>query len=254
MRWNKRVKSDEETSGEPSSDRYLITYADLITLLLGLFVILYATSQIDNEKFKAFSSAFSEYFKAKDSKTLQGGDGVLQGHKKGVPLATLAPLTIKSPAEVESKLSKSLAKEIAQGGIKITFAGNEMILSVQEKLLFESGKAELSADAYRIIDILAASLRGSDLKISVDGHTDSAPIRSFQFESNWHLSVARATNVAYGLVRAGAPEDNLSIRGFAATRPVAPNSSEAGRALNRRVEVVIAPASQDSPATAKKNN
>lgn len=241
--------NNNEPEHNTGSDRYLITYADLITLLLGLFVILYASSQVDREKFKEYSAAFSEYFTAQEDKILQGGDGVLQGNKKGVPKAILNPASAKSLSEISLELSNSLSEYIKQGSIEIKEIDGGFAIVMPEKMLFESAKASIQPFAYTLLDTLAGALKGINMELSVDGHTDGIPIKTFQYESNWHLSVARATNVAYALIQKGVPDQNLVIRGFGSQRPVAPNNDEFGRAKNRRVEITIKEKSAAAPTT-----
>ena len=248
MRNSKKLRHrlTERNSG---TDRYLITYADLITLLLGLFVILYATSRVDSTKFKEMSAAFSEYFKAKDAKILQGGDGILTGHSKGVPEAILPPRNGKSLDEISIRTEKALSKYIESGSLEIKKQKQGIILVLPEKLLFESARAEIRGEGIEVIDTLASILSGIKQNITIDGHTDSTPIKTFQYESNWHLSVARALNVAYQLLDQGVPEENLSIRGYGSQKPVAENLTEAGKAKNRRVEISITELKNDSPIT-----
>lgn len=230
------------------ADRYLITYADLITLLLGLFVILYSTSQIDSEKFKEYSKAFSEYFKSKDNKVLQGGDGVLEGNRKGVPEPILPPATQKSIGEIAEMSQKSLAKFIESGTVEIIQTEQGLKIVLSEKLLFKSAKAEIEPNGISALDSVAQALKSSAQLIMVDGHTDSDAIRTFSYESNWHLSAARATNVAYKLINAGVPEFNLMVRGFGSQRPIDDNTTVAGKARNRRVEIFIQEISSESPS------
>jgi chemotaxis protein MotB len=230
------------------ADRYLITYADLITLLLGLFVILYATSQVDAEKFKEYSSAFSEYFKSKDNKVVQGGDGVLEGHKKGIPEPILPPAPQRSIQEIADLSKTALAKFIESGQIELVQTDEGLKIVMSEKLLFKSAKAVIEESGFSALDSVASVLKSSSQKIMVDGHTDTDPIRTFLYESNWHLSAARATNVAYRLIQNGVPEYNMMIRGFGSQRPNSDNTTEDGKAANRRVEIFIKAASPDSPS------
>jgi chemotaxis protein MotB len=239
--------TNDSNDSDTKTDRYLLTYADLITLLLGLFIILYASAQVDEEKYKEFAAAFSEYFK--DGKPVEGGSGVLEGRRDGLPEPILHPSGKKSfktiAAETEEKLAKyiedkSLSVEQIEGGLKLTLS---------EKMLFESSKAEIQPDAFPVLDTLSRILQGVDYQIYVDGHTDSDPIRTFRYESNWHLSVARAVNVGYYLIQRGLPEVNTTIRGFGAQRPVAGNVTAEGKARNRRVEITLKKLEADDPST-----
>lgn len=240
----KKNRNDGHNAG---AERYLITYADLITLLLGLFVILYSSSQVDQEKFKDMSVALSKYFTAKDGKVLQGGDGVLDGNKDGVPEAILAPVVQRSLKEISEEASVALKDYIGRGEVEMKINEFGLVINIPEKLLFRSGKAELQKDALPMLDTLAEILKGTNKQISIDGHSDIVPIRTFQFESNWHLSVTRAMNVAYRMIRSGLPEYNLQVTGFGSQRPIADNTSDEGKARNRRVEIILKELTTESP-------
>ena len=241
-------KPNKDDGHNTGSDRYLITYADLITLLLGLFVVLYGSSQVDKEKYSEFSAAFSQYFKAKDGKVLQGGDGVLQGHRKGVPEPILAPVSQKSLGEISKDLQQSLKKFIDNGTLNVSINDSVLKINLSEKLLFRSGKAIVEPEGMDALDSIADILKGVKQSVFIDGHTDSDPIRTFQFESNWHLSSARATNVAYRLISGGLPEFNLTVRGYGSQRPIADNSTPEGKAKNRRVEITLTGLSANMPS------
>ncbi len=238
--------SDEEHNS--GTDRYLITYADLITLLLGLFVILYAASQVDQEKYSEFSAAMAQYFKT-GAGVLEGGDGLLEGQKNGLPEPIFQSGSKVSVDEIVEETKKALSSYIDNGTISMTRGNGNFVLTLPEKLLFKSAKAEIEPAGRFILDTLARVLSGIDKQIAVDGHTDTDPIRTFRYESNWHLSVARATNVAYTLIRSGVPERNMSIRGFGSQRPIAENNDAAGKSKNRRVEVTISEIPGNVPST-----
>jgi chemotaxis protein MotB len=218
-------------------------------LLLGLFVILYASANVDKEKFSEFSAAFSEYFKAKDPKILQGGDGVLQGHKKGIPDPVYPPVSQKTLDDISQESTEILKKFIVDETIEVERTEGGLVIRLREKLLFESGKAEVSGPGLGALDSLAQVLSGISQQIAIDGHTDSDPISSFQFESNWHLSVTRAVNVAYELIQRGVPEYNLVVRGYGSLRPVADNTSPEGKSRNRRVEITLKELTAESPTS-----
>jgi chemotaxis protein MotB len=233
----------------PASDRYLITYADLITLLLGLFVILYASSQVDEEKYKEFSEAFKDYFKSPKEQVLTGGNGILEGHKQGIPEPILPNPSEKSFEDFSKNAENALRGFIENGSLDIKINKAEIVVSLPEELLFRSGKANIQPGGQIVLDTIARFLTGMPFQLTVDGHTDATPIKTFRYESNWHLSVSRATNVAYRLVQKGVPEPNLVIRGFGAQRPITDNASNEARAKNRRVEITISQLSEETPST-----
>lgn len=222
-----------------NTDRYLITYADLITLLLGLFVILYVTAQVDEGKYKEFSKAFSDYFKSSKEQVLQGGGGLMEGHKKSIPVPVFQNPARQSLQDIKTEIEKSLEPLIKQNLFSIKNGPDGLILTLPEKLIFKSGEADIEAKAQPVLDSIASLMSGLNKQITVDGHTDTQPIKTFRFESNWHLSTARALKIGYALIRKGIPEKNVVIRGFGAQRPISDNSTLEGRTLNRRVEITI---------------
>ena len=237
VRFNRKLTDEEEA--KVSKDRYLITYADLITLLLGLFVILYAASQVDEERYKEVSNAFSEYFKSTKEQVLQGSGGVMAGHKNGIPEPIMQNASPKSLEDVAKQATESLGMYLQKGLISIRSSQNELVVALPEQLLFKSGKADVEPQGVPVLDSIANIIRDVDFQITVDGHTDDVPIRTFRYESNWHLSVARAMNVAYKLITRGIKQENLIVRGFGEQMPVADNQTETGRAKNRRVEITV---------------
>ncbi|MFN3780764.1 MAG: flagellar motor protein MotB [Candidatus Kapaibacteriota bacterium] len=248
----KKLRNKEEETGRTSADRYLITYADLITLLLGLFVILYVTSRVDEERYKEFAKAFSEFFKSNDSKQILGeGLSPFLGAKKGIPEPVLPYPDRRNLKEIQSDIIKNLENYLLKGEIAIESKGASLVITLPERLLFKSGKAEIEPEGEDVISRLALALYGlaRDQEVAIDGHTDSDPIRSFRYPSNWHLSVARAVNVAFLLINKGVPEHSIVVRGFADQRPVADNSTPEGKAKNRRVEITISEQKSNVPNT-----
>ncbi|GAB1429970.1 flagellar motor protein MotB [Ignavibacteria bacterium] len=239
-------KRREPENDHSSQDRYLITYSDLITLLLGLFVILYASAQVDTGKYKEFSMAMSEYFKP-DSKSSPKSDRLLPG-SEGIPQPILPRSTEKTLDQLQQETVRALDKQLAANTVEILRTPSHLRLRLSEKLLFLSGKADIQPAGAVILDSLAAILRGIPQDIVVEGYTDSIPIRTFQFESNFHLSAERALNVGYYLLQAGVPSESFSVQGFGETRPVAPNSTPDGRARNRRVEILLSSKSPEMPS------
>lgn len=233
---------------ESKTDRYLITYADLITLLLGLFVILYASAQVDEEKYKELSQAFSSYFQPGEVNS-SNGNGILNGSKTLLPNPSKPVNSDRSIANIAQQTEQSLKKFIDDGTIRIKKGDKELTLVLSESLLFESAKAEVQPSGKEVLDSVSKFLTGIDYEIKVDGHTDSSPIKTFRYESNWHLSISRALNVAYLMVRNGVPEKNLVIRGYGAQRPESDNITEGGRTLNRRVEITITDLPDDALTT-----
>lgn len=223
-----------------STERYIITYADLITLLLGLFVILYAASQVDLGKYREVAQALVRYFNpgAAPMPLEQRGQALLPS-EEGIPQPILPRSAYQSVDEWIQQTERLFKPYVEKGMLEIERTAEGAVVRVAEALLFESGKAELQPQSLPVLDTLASLLRNVPYLISVDGHTDSIPIRTLRYESNWHLSTARALTVAYHLMQRGVPESQLAVRGFGPQRPIAPNSTPEGRARNRRVEIVL---------------
>lgn len=247
----KKVPKEEE-SGRTSPDRYLITYADLITLLLGLFVILYVTARVDEERYKEFAKAFADYFKPEKGQDIHNtGLDPFKGVRKGIPEPVLPFPDRRNLSQIQSDIEKSLDAYLKRGDIAVETRGPNIVVTLPEKLLFKSGKAEIEPGGEEILIKLAQSLQGlaKDQEVAVDGHTDSDPISNFRYPSNWHLSVARAVNVAYLLIAKGVPEYSVVVRGFGDQRPIADNSTPEGKAKNRRVEITISEQKPNVPTT-----
>ncbi|MCB0386017.1 MAG: OmpA family protein [Bdellovibrionales bacterium] len=137
-------------------------------------------------------------------------------------------------------LAQKLEKEIRNEQVEIEVKGKKMIIRVQEKGSFDSGSAELQDAFFPILEKLVSSLRNIEGDISIEGHTDSIPIKTALFPSNFDLSVARALEVARGLMEDGTLDTNrFHVVGWGATRPLEPNSTPANRAVNRRVEIIV---------------
>jgi len=239
---------------EPENhERWLISYADFITLLFAFFVVMFATSQVDKGKAQQVSDSVKkalegEKMSAVIAAVLGGtvdnkGQGNNQMHgpggartpadsKKEQKLAELLPsLTV---------LSEELKDEIAQGKIQIVMQPRGLVVSFTQAALFPPGEDEISTDAYGGLKKVAAAITKIPNPVRLEGHTDSTPISTPRFKSNWELSAARSIALLDLLSgKFGVPRDRLSIAGYADNAPVASNDTEQGRARNRRVDVVI---------------
>ena len=214
---------------EGDKDRYLITYADLITLLLGLFIILYAISNIDLNKYSKMKSAMESVFGSGrgviGSKVLTGNRGKINGSKIDDLKSRLATVIL------QHNYSKSVTLEENERGITI---------HILENILFPSGKADLNSTSKLVLSQLATILSKLPNDIRVEGHTDNVPISSATYPSNWHLSVARALSTAYFLINEqNLDPEKITVVGYAEYKPIADNSTVEGRAKNRRVDIVI---------------
>ncbi len=246
MRKKKKISNNiNDDIGKSDKDRYLITYADLLTLLLALFAILYASSQVDMSKYKEVASSFATIFSGKKSQD----NVILNANMNGIPPPVVIPTEEQGIALVKKHIEEKLKFLLDDRKLNIEPVKNGFKIVLNTDLLFKSGSADLKATSVDIIDSLASVLKTINRQINIDGHTDGIPMRSMRYESNWHLSAARAMNVAYMLINKNVPEHNLVIRAFGGQRPVSDNTSEEGRKKNRRVDIVITDKDISSPRT-----
>ncbi len=229
-------------------ERWLVSYADFITLLFATFTALYALSKADANKAKAVADGMREAF----------GTATPQMIPMEAPESEAIPSTKhrRPPGKSDERSKKKAGKQefeqmkdemerflMTKGAlnkVQIDLQERGLRVSLKEGGFFESGKAEVKTDAYAILAELAAKLVKYNNQLRVEGHTDNVPIRSRTFPSNWELSSARATNVTRVLSeKFGVPAGKMSATGYGEHRPVAGNDTEAGRARNRRVDLVV---------------
>jgi len=209
----------------PSQDRWLLTYADLITLLLGLFVILYAMSNIDKKKYSQWVAAFGGEF---------GSGKVEMGN--GSPLMN----ELAEQFRIEKLLKEVLEIDGNNTALSTSIDERGVTIHIQEELLFPSGESKLKGSSFRMLDSLSSALRKIPNDIRIAGHTDNIPIATEEFPSNWHLSVSRAMNTGYYLIEHHKfNQEKLSVVGYGESKPIAANTTEKSRALNRRVDIVV---------------
>lgn len=224
-----RRKPREETN---SGGAWLTTYADMVTLLLAFFVLLFAFSAVDEGRFSAIISAFQGYFGILDRGTLSVEDPVvLPFDSSEMARQQLQTLYEELTVLIESE---------GIGGIELQMEERGLIVRFAEQVFFDLGEATLKPEAQKIITSVSEILRGLPNPLRVEGHTDNWPIRTARFPSNWELSVHRATNVVrYLIAEEGFDPQKLSAVGYSEYRPIRPNDTAENRALNRRVDIVI---------------
>ncbi|MEN6350115.1 MAG: flagellar motor protein MotB [Syntrophomonas sp.] len=255
-----RKKKQEGGEGEGGMERWLISYADFITLLMVFFVIMYAMSQIDAAKYAAMANSLNQVLTGSPSASLtyqgpsmvEGASGQKLQAKPGNETANQEQLEqVKEMITefIESEDQQQAAEAQKNGNTSATKLSDNIIIYEQERglvisfkdtMLFPSGSDELTAQAGEVITQVGGALLKLPNYIRVEGHTDNRPINTAKFPSNWELSVLRASNVVHVLHEsAGIPADRLSIVGYGETRPLVANDTEQGRAMNRRVDIVI---------------
>ena len=235
-------------------EAWAIPYGDLVTLLLALFVVMYAISSVNEGKFRAASASLSEAFKGvpRTAVPIQiGSIPVLsKGKERDVNLVeaerqddggamTDSTGDALASQEMADQLNAALADLIESKVIVVRQTPFAIEVEIQTDLLFTSGKARLSASAQAILIRLADVLKRFPNPIRVEGHTDNLPISSAEFPSNWELSAARAATVVHLLMSAGVSPRRMSVVGLSEYRPLADNKDENGRNRNRRVQLII---------------
>jgi chemotaxis protein MotB len=231
--------------GHSSSERWLLTYADMITLLLALFIVMYAMSSMDAKKYEQISQSLSSAFHISSG----GSDGALDSSNDALPAAGSQPILPGGNPETQAlkemmvDMRERITKENgveASKGVSMSIDERGLVVSLANSSFFEPGEATLKADAKGPLKTIAGSLAFANRHVMVEGHTDNTPITTSRFPSNWELSTYRATTVVRTLITEHhlSPK-RLSAAGYGEYYPVATNATAEGRAKNRRVDIVI---------------
>lgn len=272
----KRREIHEEHEEHVNHERWLVSYADMVTLLMVLFIVMFAISQVDERKFAALKTGLQAGFGAPVA-IMSGGDQLLDpggsvapdsvnlagsaGGKERSPAvnpqtainpeavaqlvkATEAAQVAKEVEELkkaEQKLKEALKKAGLAKGATFRFDERGLVVTVAtDDVLFASGDAALRPQGRRILDTITPELGKLPNRLSIDGHTNRIPISTARFPSNWELSADRATGVLrYLAARHHIPVSRMSATGFADTRPLLPASNPRSLGVNRRVEIVV---------------
>lgn len=222
------------TEPAENHERWLLTYADLITLLLAFFIVMYSMSRIDAARFENMSNALSGVLKGKEMaleerEILEATDGVGGG-----------PLDREGLKMVQRDLDRSVREGNLGLAVYSVLTDRGLVIHIMEGALFEDGQADLTASARDVLRAVGSDIKKTNNHIRVEGHTDPRPIHTPRFPSNWELSTARATSVLRFMVdTVGLPPERVSALGFGEFRPLSPNDSPEGMAKNRRVDIVV---------------
>ncbi len=233
------AKKKKGHGGHESSERWLLTYADMITLLTAFFIMMYSMSVLNVTKFQQVAIAIRSGF---GGPLDTAGHGILQPSVGQASRPTLIPeINQFRPDLVADQIKKYAKKKGLEKELHLRQTERGLVVSiVTDKMLFPAGAAALTPGAVQVLDKVSSLIKSTNSIIRVEGHTDNMPIHTLQFPSNWELSTARATTVVRQLVdREGIPSSRLSAAGYADGHPLAPNTTPANRAANRRVDIVI---------------
>ena len=233
-----RRKFDDQPENH---ERWLISYADFITLLFAFFVVMYAISSVNIGKYKVFSDALGDAF---------GGAGSAQPintqvQNLPIPNPGLRRRTelLRKEKEHMTKLAQDLLSTLAplvkEGKVRVTQNSRGVSVEINASVLFDPGEARLTSESVEALRAVAVLLKNDRHDVQVEGHTDNQPIRNVQFPSNWELSAVRASSVVRLFIDAGVAPERLTAVGHGSKISVASNASAEGRARNRRVAITI---------------
>jgi chemotaxis protein MotB len=236
-----RKKYDDESDSD-NHDRWMVSYADFITLLFAFFVVMYALSSINEGKYRVLSNSLVNAFGRVPTAQLKN-----EAAPSGLPLA-LPPRQRSSEAlrrekeqltGVARNIQNVMAPLVQQGKVRVTQSARGVNVEINASVLFAPGDARLSGESMEALRAVADVLKNDDHAIQVEGHTDSVPIKNAQFPSNWELSAVRASSVVRLFIDSGIGEKRMTAVGHGPTQPVGPNDTPDGRLRNRRVSVMI---------------
>lgn len=230
IRYKQRVKKD-------NSERWLLTYCDLITLLLATFIVMYSISTADAQKFQALAESVQKAFNVK---VLEGQANNLVDQNEPSVAPEARALMQDDFDFINREMSSFAQEEGLTSGVEVEMRDDGIAIILSDRSLFASGRAELGVQAQKTLDKVAELLRRNDNVVRVEGHTDDVATNNPAYPTNWELSTARALTVVKYLVDEGdiAP-DRLSAIGFSQYQPRLPNDSPENRATNRRCEIIL---------------
>jgi chemotaxis protein MotB len=230
-------------------DRWVLSWADFLTLLFALFVVLYAISSINEEKYKSMSEALSQVFSGPGgpkgaNPALEGGSGFLEGGESlsDEPAVLVVPADVEETQQLQglrAQFETDFSDQIQAGEVEVSGTDLWFAIELRSSLLFESGGAVPAIAADAILAQVADRLKGLDNPIHVEGFTDNEPIATEQYPSNWELSAARAAAVVRLLAMNGVDPRRMAAVGYGEYQPAYSNRTAEGRRLNRRIVIVV---------------
>jgi chemotaxis protein MotB len=239
-----------EEPGE-NHDRWLVSYADLVTLLFAFFVVMYAISVVNDGKYKVLSDALGDAFGGRTPAARAGRAQVEPSPALSAIVARRRTEAMRREKErltaLARQLGATLAPLVKAGKVRVTQSGRGVSVEINASVLFDSGDARLTGDSVEALRAVAGLLKEDTHEVQVEGHTDNVPISNTPFPSNWELSAVRASSVVRLFIDSGMAPERLTAVGHGANQPVAPNTDATGRARNRRVAVTIISALPEAP-------
>jgi chemotaxis protein MotB len=241
-----RRKHEEE---HENHERWLVSYADFITLLFAFFVVMYAVSSVNEGKYRVLSNALGIAFSGLKQQAPVHKDAMEPPHQiVALPIRT-PPRNNPNEAAIKREkermtniardLLKAMAPLISQGKVRVTQTNRGVSVEINASVLFAPGEAKLSPQSEKTLRAVAEVLTKVDNNLQIEGHTDNVPINTPIFPSNWELSAVRASSVVRLFLESGIAEKRMVAMGHAANEPVASNDTPEGRLRNRRVQLMI---------------
>lgn len=247
-RHRRRRESDEHENHE----RWLVSYADFITLLFAFFVVMYALSSINEGKYRVLSDSISSAFRNVPFGSVGGQVGITTNLTPplsiAIPSRRLPPQAKSDASQVVKRerlrntakeLKKALGPLVDEGKVTVTEGAFGITVDINASVLFAPGDARLDLGAVRALAAVAQILAPTEFPVVVEGHTDNTPISNPVFPSNWELSGNRASSVVRLFIETGVDGRRLTATGYADQRPLADNATPEGRQRNRRVSITI---------------
>jgi len=227
-----RRRNRRTEDGDENTDRWLLTYADMITLLLAFFIVMYSMSQVDAKKFGSMAEALHGI--------LRGGPSVLNKYSDEQPKKGHGVLKLGDLRTIQQLIDKKFERLGRDGELETELTERGLVVHIVESALFSQGSSDLKPRAIEILDLVAQRVIGIPNHVRIEGHTDDRPIETVRYPTNWELSSARATEVVrYFIDYHDISPTRMSALGYGEYRPLRANSSIENRAKNRRVDVVI---------------
>lgn len=233
----------EESRGVPP---WIITFADMVTLLMVFFILLFAIGNVEQEKWRDIKESLREALGAdsiEELGTRQGLDVVKQvqtqvDEKTVHAVDEVGAMVNREMEDIISEVEEFVFKNKLSGEVRVSSDPRGAVITISDVVLFPPGSAEMTPQGRKTLRQVFDVLKQFQYNVKIEGHTDNTPIHTLRYPSNWELSAFRASEVAHMMIDDGFPPERLSVEGFAEFRPKVPNTSAENRAINRRIEVV----------------
>lgn len=242
MAKNRKHRKEQK---EGFNETWLLPYADMLTLLLALFIVLFSMSSLDAQKFRDIAQSLSTVFSSGTGimDFTSPNESLIPENAVGNEDKLAAKIELESLLEMQKQIDQYIKENNLENRLSTKLSGEGLQITILDNALFDSGSAEIKDNAYQLgVEISNLIVSDPPRHVTISGHTDNVPIHNANYKSNWHLSVMRAINFMEVLLENPQIQpDYLSAKGYGEYMPIAPNDSDENRAKNRRVEVLITP-------------